>query len=492
MARGRSRPASASPRSAPRRTKSRKVTNLLGIVSAALERIGVRPGSTILVGLSGGPDSVALLDLLNGLRATFDFKLAAAHLNHGLRGSESRRDEAFVRKLCSQYGIELTVGRAKGLTRSMPNLEEHAREQRHRFLNRVADRIGADFIALAHHADDQAETVLMRLLRGAGATGLAAMSESGPSRIIRPMLAVRRSAIVEYLHAIGAEWVTDSSNLSTDLLRNKLRLELMPMLERDYASGLSYRLTELADEMRGLNRFIVELAQASVKERLDSSRLSIAGFRDLDPIFATAILREFLQEKMGGLRRISRAHLSALLELCCSSQPSGSIDLPDGWRAQREYDSLTIESTHPIKSRPYSMKLKPSGLSLLQVNGFRFAAKRYNCGDKNTPVVEELTKLEAMFDADELSNRLMVRSMNHGDRIEPLGMSGSRKVQDIFVDRKLPRMLREHWPVVTAGGVIVWIPGMVRSRHALVTSDTTKIQYLQALPPPRVKETSVA
>jgi len=492
MPHGRSRPASASPRSAPRRTKSRKVTHLHGLVSSALERIGVRPGSTILVGLSGGPDSVALLHVLEGLQSTFDFGLTAAHLNHGLRGAESSRDETFVRKLCFQYGVDLTVERAKGLARSMSNLEERARQQRHRFLNRVADRIGADYIALAHHADDQAETLLMRLLRGAGAAGLAAMSESGPARIVRPLLTARRSAIVDYLHAIDAEWVTDSSNLTPDLFRNKLRLELMPMLERDYAPGLTYRLTELADEMRGLDRFIAILAQASVKKRLDGSRLSIAGFRDHDPIFATAILREYLRGHLGDLRRISRAHLSAILELCRSSQPSSSTNLPGGWSARREYDSLIIESTHRIKSRPYTMKLKQSGRSLLQMNGFRFVAKRYTHGDKNTPVVEELTKMEAMFDAIALKKGLMVRSMNHGDRIEPLGMSGSRKVQDIFVDRKLPRTLREHWPLVTDGDVIVWIPGMVRSRHALVTSDTTKIQYLQALPPPRVEETSVA
>src|ERR1700688_2222155 len=181
-------------------------------IAAALERAAIRPGATVLVALSGGADSVALLHSLIELRDRFEVRIVAAHLNHRIRAFESDRDENFVREMCARLGIELRVARARGLDADSANLEERARDARHRFLNRAADALGADFIALAHHADDQAETVLMRILRGAGIAGLAAMSERGPGRLVRPMLAAYRAEILSYLQARGISFVEDSSN----------------------------------------------------------------------------------------------------------------------------------------------------------------------------------------------------------------------------------------------------------------------------------------
>lgn len=475
------------------RIKNRKITGVLGLVAAAFKRIAVAPGSTILVGLSGGPDSVALLHALDALKPEFQYKLAAAHLNHRLRGAEADRDEAFVRKLSTQLGIDLTVERARGLTRTMPNLEERARDQRYRFLNRVGERIGADYIAMAHHADDQAETVLMRLLRGAGAAGLSAMAESGPPRLIRPLLGARRSAIIDYLHAIGAAWITDSSNRSTDSLRNRIRLELIPMLEREYATGFSNRLTALAEEMRDLDRFLTILAQDALQERSKDKGLSLVGLPELDPVLTIAIVREYLREQIGDLRCINRNHLTAIRDLCRGTNPSGVIALPGGWRARREYAFLTVESSGArLEASPFSVQLKRSGLTSISTIGFRFEAKTFASRDSRCPAPEHLTQFEALFDTAALGKALIARSLNHGDRIAPLGMHGSRKVQDIFVDRKLPRALRDRWPLVSVGGTIVWIPRMVRSRHALVTPETRKILYLRAFPPSGWKESSVA
>ncbi|HLX36240.1 MAG TPA: tRNA lysidine(34) synthetase TilS, partial [Candidatus Binataceae bacterium] len=226
-------------------------------IEAGLARIGVAREATILVALSGGPDSVAMLHALRQM----PHRIVAAHLNHNIRGEEADRDEAFVRNVCVRWGIELAIERAHGLSADMPNLEERAREARHAFLDAAADRVGADYIALAHHADDQAETVLMRMLRGAGAAGLAAMAARGPGRIIRPMLDVTRSDVLAYLERIGEQFVNDSSNQSAALLRNRVRTELMPMLERNYAPGLRGRLVQLAAEMRALDDFAAEAAR---------------------------------------------------------------------------------------------------------------------------------------------------------------------------------------------------------------------------------------
>src|SRR6202011_5342686 len=183
---------------------------------AALERAAIRRGATILVALSGGADSVALMHALLELRERFEVRIEAAHLNHRIRALESERDENFVREMCARLGVELQVARARGLDPDSANLEERARDARYRFLNRAADALGADFIALAHHADDQAETVLMRMLRGTGSAGLAAMSEHGPGRLIRPILGIYRAEILAYLNARGIPFVEDSSNHSPE------------------------------------------------------------------------------------------------------------------------------------------------------------------------------------------------------------------------------------------------------------------------------------
>jgi tRNA(Ile)-lysidine synthase len=221
---------------------------LLDAVADALVRAALRPHSMVLVGLSGGADSVAMLHALLELRKRFALRIAAAHLNHRIRASESDRDEEFVRAMCARLGVELVVERAAGLglDAASPNLEERAREARREFLVRGAESLGADYVALAHQADDQAETVLMRMLRGSGATGLSAMPEQArvgaATTLIRPMLTLTRAQILSFLHSRKIPFVEDSSNSSTSILRNRLRLELIPMLEREYAPGLSRRL----------------------------------------------------------------------------------------------------------------------------------------------------------------------------------------------------------------------------------------------------------
>ena len=207
-------------------------------LAIALLRNGVGPQADITIGLSGGPDSVALLHGLMALKsAGLVHAVTAAHLHHGLRGAEADHDEAFVRGLCAHLDLELVVERAEGLTCRKGNLEERARLYRHDFLNRVAERFGAGYLALGHHADDQAETVLLRLMRGSGIAGASAMAEAGPGRLLRPLLRVRRAEILNYLAAIGAAYVTDSTNLRGPNARSHVRNELIPLIERYLCTG---------------------------------------------------------------------------------------------------------------------------------------------------------------------------------------------------------------------------------------------------------------
>ena len=452
---------------------------VVGAIEAALLRVGAGPGSSLLIGLSGGADSVALTSVLVELRERLRLRITAAHLNHRIRAAESDRDEAFVRAMCARLGIELIVERADGLA-TVANLEERARDARREFLLRVADQVQADFVALGHHRDDQAETVLMRLMRGAGAAGMAAMAERGPGRLIRPMLAVSRAEIREYLDARAIPFVEDSSNASRDILRNRIRADLLPMLEREYAPGFSGRLVELADEMRSLDELVGAIAARELDAmRIGGDALDVSGFGAVNRAVRAVVIRLFLAERMGSLRKISRAHVESVLHLMLDGGPSDSIDLPGGWRAAREYNLLRLLDARERKaiSADFSVPIALDGITIVEAAGFKFEASTIPAADATMPD----TLSVAMFDAAKIADAgLVARSFRKGDRIHPVGMHGTRKVHDVFVDRKLPRASRERFPVVTLGDAIAWLPGLARADCALVTNATETVLRVEA------------
>ncbi len=448
-------------------------------IAAALERAAIPPGTTILVGLSGGADSAALMHAMLDLRARFEVEIAAAHLNHRIRPHESDRDEAFVREMCARLGVELRVERAHGLEADSPNLEERARDARHRFLNRTADALGADYIALGHHADDQAETVLMRLLRGAGGAGLAAMAGCGPGRLIRPMLALSRAEILAYIHARGIAFVEDSSNRSPAILRSRIRTELIPMLEREYAPGLRRRLSEVAGEMRSVDDFLVAAASIEFNAMRSDGALDVARFGALAPAIQMTVIRLYLGARMGSLRRITRAHLEAIRRLAVGGGPSDLIDLPNGWRAEREYNLIRVVNTTPANAEAFSVALRLDGITIVEAASYRFEASTIAVAAADASIPSNLRV--ALFDAAEIADSgLVVRNFRNGDRIHPLGMRGARKVKDVFIDRKLPRGVRSRFPIVTIAGQVAWLPGLARGSAALVTKATDTILRVEA------------
>ncbi len=482
---------------------SRAQSLLLAKVARALERAGLarRPAAAagasgpaaILLALSGGPDSVALLHALRTLASRHGYRLAAAHLNHGLRAAESDRDEAFVREMCAALEVELMVERARDLDRAAPNLEERAREARYAFLAASAARVGAPFIATAHQADDQAETVMLRLLRGAGATGLRAMDERGRLgaagvTVLRPMLRVRRREVLAYLDAIGARFVSDTSNDDRAFLRNRIRLDLLPALERDYASGFGRRLASLAAELGELDDYVGRAARAELELRLQSAdgraALKLGGFSRLHPALAAAVLRHFLAHALGDLRGLSRRHIEALERLCRGGSPSARLNLPAGWRAERRYDALVLarprgtgEQRSDYPGSAFAVALAHEGMTRVAPAGFVFDSHVMPADAMRLPA----DRWRACFDADAAEAGLTVRGFVCGDRVFPIGMAGSRKLHDVYVDRKLPRARRATFPVVTLGEKIAWVPGMVRGRVALVSDRTARVLCLNAL-----------
>jgi len=453
---------------------------VLDEVARALSQIALRKRDLILLGLSGGADSVALLHILLELRARFGYRVASAHFNHRLRGAESEGDEAFVRELCAGLGVELTVGVARGLDPSMANLEERARDLRHAFLRRTADHLGAAHIALAHHAGDQAETVLLRLLRGTGVTGLGAMAPVGPERLIRPMLALTREEITAYLVACNGTFVSDSSNTSSAILRNRVREELMPMLERDYAPGLRGRLVELAGEMSEVADLLDGLARRELEARLRADgELDLSHFAGLHPALQRALLRSFIARNKGDLRGIGRAHIEAMRRLSLEGPPSGQLDLSGGWRVQREYEKLRLAQNQATEeAHGFAVALTVPGTTVVERAGVQFTAEVIPVG----PALLPCAGSEALFDYDQIDRGLLVRNFTPGDRIIPIGLGGSRKVKRMFIDRKLPKARRAAFPVVVMGENIAWLPGIARGSVALLTPNTRQVLRLSAKP----------
>ncbi|HUY26066.1 MAG TPA: tRNA lysidine(34) synthetase TilS [Candidatus Binataceae bacterium] len=441
-------------------------------ISRALARARVGADALLLGALSGGADSVAMLHALVELRPAFGYRLAAAHLNHGLRGAESDRDEAFVRELCARLRIDLVVERAAGLDAAMPNLEEAARDARHAFLRSAAAHLGASHIALGHHRDDRAETVLMRMLRGAGIAGLGAMEEAGPHGILRPMLSVSREEIRAYLRALGAEFVEDGSNASSAMLRNRIRHELLPALERDYVPGAGARLAALAGEMRTLDAYVTrEAAREFDAMRTGAGGLDLARFAALDPALRAPVLRAFVADRAGSLRRITRAHLDAVVNLIIEGPPSGEISLPGRWRGVRIGPELRLDRTAPQSVAPFTVQLPVRGTTVVEAADCVFETELMPARQASTPE----DKNSAVFDILELgAGRLLVRNFVPGDRVRPLGMDGTRKVKEVLIDAKIAREHRRRVPLVVneAENEVLWIPGLVRSRRGLLTASS--------------------
>ncbi len=356
-----------------------------------------------------------------------------------------------MRELCAGIGIELIVERARGLKPDRGNLEARARAARQRFLARAAARVGADYIALAHQADDQAETVMMRLLRGAGVTGLGAMAEVSAGNVIRPLLEVPRCAILAYLKEIGAGFVEDSTNASLKYDRNRVRHRLMPLLEREFAPGLTRRLVELAAEMRQVDDLLRGLAEGALANCRGTDRsLNLERFSKLRPAVAAATMRRYLAATIGDLWGLERSHIDSVLRLCLKGPSNGRIALPDGWLARRRYGKLCVMKDEKGGGEivAFEVPLAVAGVTVVHEAQVVFESELMPRGQAPMP----RGAFEAVFDAQGISAGLSVRNFNRGDRIAPLGVPGSRKVKDVFIDNKIPPLQRGRFPVVSLEG----------------------------------------
>jgi len=420
----------------------------------------------VLVAVSGGPDSTALLAALARLAPARALRVTAGHVDHGLRGHESDADRTAVEALAAALGIACVVASAP--VGQGGNLEARARDARRGALAELAQRTGASVIALAHTEDDQVETVLLQLLRGAGRRGLGGMSPRR-GRLWRPLLGVSRADVRRYLGEQGLPFRIDRSNADLRHARNRLRRLVVPLLTRELNPRLGPAMAALAARLRDEDALLDELAagRATAHRRGDALAASVASE---PPALARRIVRAWLAEVGAGA--VSAREVERTLALARGAAP-GNVAVRGPARIVRERDLLLRRPGRRAIAARFHHEVRgacsidgPDGAWRLSVS-----APRRRSGDDALG----LSARRARFDADALALPLAVRTVARGDRIGVPGV-GTRKLQDVFVDAKIPRERRSAVPVVTdALGAVVWVPGVVRGGIARLTGATTQV-----------------
>ena len=439
------------------------------VVAAALTEAGVRRGDRLVVAVSGGVDSMALLDVLVRLVPRLGVRLHVAHIHHGLRGKSADRDAAVVAAQAARHALPVSVERLEAATRARgTSVQVWARSARYARLEAVRRRVRAAWVLTAHNRNDQAETVLLNLLRGAGARGLAGIPPAR-GRILRPLLGVWRAEIERYAAARGVPFREDPSNRSVAYRRNRVRRQLLPMLAREYNPRILEVLAALAEQARedddALTSLVAALGATAVLARGRAVGVSRRTLSATPPAVARRLLQEAFRRATAAGHGLTRRHLAALAQL---ADRGGDVRLPGGLRAwaTAQYvwvgpDGRTAHRSSPgdgsnRRGNGAGVTLRPGRWARWAPGGCSVRVRRATGGeirlDRRDPSRE-------ILDAKVLDEPLRLRAWRAGDRFRPLGLRGRKKLQDFFVDAKVPREARARVPLLVAGDRIAWVVG---------------------------------
>ena len=499
----------------------------LEIPEDVLDALGGPTAPPAVIAVSGGPDSVALTLALDDARRDGRApRLHLAHLNHRIRGVEAEGDAAFVAALAERLNLGVTVGEcdvpAEAARRKL-SLEHAARECRYEFLDRVSREVGARWVAVGHTADDQLETVLHNILRGAGIHGLAGMPRVRPlaagsdARIVRPFLDVPRRELIAFLAARAQDYRTDATNRDTAYTRNRIRHALIPALEAAWPE-LREEAAAFARELGGLDA-LLELRAADwlAREATEEAAVPLGALGSLGEPVRSYVFRACIARVLGDLRRIDEVHVRMIDELAATGSTGASLDLPRGLVVSRDYGRLRFEkrerapfSLHsPTQAKDNHVAarapvLPPAEAALsvpgeLRWGGWRLSAETLDAealraefpglpaepGEAMREVIGRLrlTDPEGVqyLDADRVGEPpMMVRARVPGDRFTPLGAPGETKLKDYLIRRKVPRADRDRLALIVAAGRIVAVATVGVSDTAALTSDTRRVMRIRA------------
>lgn len=455
-----------------------------------------QPGWRVGVAVSGGPDSVLLLDFLRRLARDAGFLVAAVHFNHHLRGAESDADEHFVRDLARELGIEFAhaeADTARIARQRHRNLEATARDLRYRFFFSLVNQGRVERMATAHTANDQAETVLLRLLRGAGTRGLAGIHPVLDGKVARPFLNLTRAEVEAEIARRKLRFRVDSSNVEARLARNKIRHELLPLLERDYNPAIIALLKQLADRARDDESFLesaaADRAQPWRVREDNEERIPAHVLSEFPPALERRVLRQMIAAARAGPRAspggVTYSDIEAVRRLAGEAQSGRRLSLPAGLTARKEFEWLAI-SPDLVATAPtgYSFAVTaPCEVKVPQLGVvFQFGLGEF----PDTPAARKAyTHGGTVLDPDKTPAGLLLRNCRAGDRFQPLGSRRPSKLTELFQRRRVPLRERALWPVLESGGEIVWVRGFPPGSVAAPPSGSWRVLTIVEEPLPR-------
>lgn len=435
-------------------------------------------GDKVIVGVSGGPDSMCLLHLLMTLKDDYSLEIIASHINHGLRGSEADEDEMYVKKFCSENNIKFTSIKEDvhkiSVERNI-SCESAGRDLRYEFFNKVKDENKGDKIAVAHNLNDQAETVLMRLIRGAALEGLGGIKPVRDKLYIRPLLFCTRSEIEEYCEKNNLNPRIDHTNFENIYARNKIRLELIPYIERNFNKDIINTLSRLSENLRLDSDYMKHEAEKKYKtyctNKEDRVIISKEGFLEHEAIVSRVIRKAFLG-LLGHLNNFEKKHICQVIEL--QKRNTGrAIMLPNELIAFNNYGDIHIYAKEnnplvPIESKEYKLNI---GENLISELGLTICIDEMELKQASYGNQENLK----YFDMDKVQEDISLRFRKNGDKFSPLGISGHKKLKDVFIDMKVPREERDRIPLICFGSEIAWIAGYKISNKFKIDNGTKRV-----------------
>lgn len=444
-------------------------------------------GSSILIAVSGGMDSTALLHALLELKSEFDLELSVAHLDHGIRGEASAEDAEFVRKMADELELNSIIERKsvdQVKQKENMSLEEAARKIRYGFLDRVTREKGMDFVALGHNRNDQAETVIMHLIRGAGLRGLGGMKEK-KDKYIRPLLRTPRKEINNYVEEKGLDYRFDQTNEDTSFTRNRIRHELIPKLEEDYNPGIIDNVVRLASLARSAQEFIEGRADRSsedirITDEASGVCLNRKKLLELHPHLQRAIIRRFIKEAKGNLKDVTFSHVEGVLSKLREKPASTQLDLPGITFSLDRNKACFGEGLTRRTQTSFFYEFQPGeSVEIVEAN-FEIASKITSIStDRDFDYFYSESLIEAV-DWSKVEQPIVIRNRKDGDRFVPLGMNGSKKLKDFFIDLKVPVKKRTRIPLVCDNKGIIWVVGYRIDDRYKVDEMTDKILTMKA------------
>ncbi|NMA86779.1 MAG: tRNA lysidine(34) synthetase TilS [Tissierellia bacterium] len=438
----------------------------------------IENGDNVVIGLSGGPDSMALLYVLLEIEE-IDFNIHIAHVNHGVRGKEALADEIFVEKLAKKlnlpyYSIQVNMNqyaKDKGISS-----EEAGRKLRYGFFHEILRKIGGGKIAVAHNKNDQAETLLMRIFRGTGIDGLRGMDFISED-IIRPILNIHRAEIEKYLDDRNIETRLDKTNLEPIYNRNKVRLELIPYIEENFNPNIINTLWRTSRIATIDSDFLEKYTEKSYnnmmkKKGKHSIILNREDFLKEEQSIQQRIIRNSIIDINGSIQGITERHIISILELFIEGNTGKSINLVDNLIARTNYEEIIIEKKRDLEKKDYLYEIPIDDIIYIEALGLKITTEVIPANNIDYNNIDNFTKY---FDFEKINGKLYIRNRKAGDRFTPYGMIGSKKIKDYFIDEKVSKDKRDEIPILIDKNNIIWVIGYRISDLYKITEGTKKV-----------------